>query len=195
MEILLKDIYAGERLSRETTAFQAALYIDGYRIGVITNDGLGSATMYRPLDDKGVLLIRQAEAWCRRLPPVVLADTMSDGKPVTIPMELEIYLDNIITDWLTKKEIERFRRMAERKMGSSIVYGAPGKPFRLMTYGKTLSALIRRQGFVDQLRMDIHAKVLPLLQYDEKILNTNIPWRIVERLQVPTGKWVDLAGK
>jgi hypothetical protein len=195
MEITLKNIYVGERLSRETTAFQATLFIDGYRVGVITNDGQGCANMYRPLDDKGVMLIRQAEAWCRRLPPMVLADTLSDGKRVTIPMELEIYLDNIITDWLTKKDIEKFRRKAEKKMGSAIVFGAPGKPFRLMTYGKVLSVLIHRPGFIGQLRTDIHTKVLPLLREDEKILNTNIPRRIVERLQVPAGKWVEVVGK
>jgi hypothetical protein len=195
MEIILKDIYVGERLSRETTAFQATLFIDGYRVGVITNDGQGCPNMYRPLDDKGVMLIRQAEDWCRKLPPMVLADRMSDGKPVTIPMELEIYLDNIITDWLVKMDIEKFSRKAEKKMSSAIVFGAPGKPFRLMTYGKVLKVLIHRPGFIDQLRTDIHTKVLPLLQDDEKILNTNIPWRIVERLRVPAGKWVDMAGK
>lgn len=195
MEIILKNIYVGERLSRETTAFQATLFIDGYRVGVITNDGQGCPNMYRPLDDKGVMLIRQAEDWCRKLPAMVLADTMSDGKPVTIPMELEIYLDNIITDWLTKKDIEKFRRKAEKKMSSAIVFGVPDKTFRLMTYGKVLKALIHRPGFIDQLRKDIHTKVLPLLQDDERILNTNIPRRIVERLQVPAGKWVDTTGK
>lgn len=195
MVITLKNIYVGERLSRETMAFQATLYINGYRVGVITNDGHGCPNMYRPLDDKGVMLIRQAEDWCRKLPPMVLADTMSDGKPVTIPMELEIYLDNIITDWLMKKDIGKFRRKAEKKMSSAIVFGVPDKPFRLMTYGKVLKALIHRPGFIDQLRKDIHTKVLPLLQDDEKILNTNIPRRIVERLQVPAGKWVDTAGK
>lgn len=195
MEIILKDIYVGERLSRETTAFQATLFINGYRVGVITNDGKGCPNMYQPLDEKGVMLIRQAEDWCRKLPPMVLADTMSDGKPVTIPMELELYLDNIITDWLVKKDIEKFRRKAEKKMSSAIVFGAPGKPFRLMTYGEVLRALIHRTGFIDQLRADIHSNVLPLLQDDEKILNTNIPRRIVERLQVPAGKWVDVAGK
>jgi len=195
MEIILKEIYVGDRLSREATVFQATLYIDGYRVGVITNDGQGGATMYRPLDDRGIALIRQAEVWCRTLPPMVLADTMSDGRPVTIPMELELYLDNIVTDWLTQKDAEAFRRKAEKKMIRSILFGVPDKTFRARTYGARIDWLIHRKGWVDQLRDDIHRKVLPLLEENEKILNTNIPWHVVERLDIPMGKWVGLGGK
>lgn len=195
MEIILKNIYTGERQSRDMTVFQATLYIDGYRVGVITNDGQGGATMYRPLDDKGIALIRQAEVWCRTLPPMVLPDRMSDGKPVTIPMELELYLDNIITEWLKRRDIEAFRRKAEKKMTRSILFGVPHKTFKEMTYGTLLTRLIHRPGWVDQLRDDIHRKVLPLLQDNEKILNTNIPQRVVERLDIPVGKWVGQSDK
>ena len=103
MEIRLKNIYVGERLSRETTAFQATLYINGYRVGVITNDGQGAATMYRPIDDRGVALIKEAEFWCKGLPPVIFSDEMVDCKPVTVPMEMEIYLDNLVYGMVESK--------------------------------------------------------------------------------------------
>jgi hypothetical protein len=195
MEILLKNIYVGERLGRETTAFQATLYINDYRVGVITNDGQGGATMYRPLDDKGIALIREAEAWCRHLSPVVFSERMGDGKPISVPMELEIYLDSLVTDWWKNKDAEQFRRKAEKEMLTAILFGVPGKTFRVMRYTKPIATMIRFVKGVERLRLDIHAKVMPLLREDEKILNTNIPAGIVRWLDVPRGKWVDEASE
>jgi hypothetical protein len=195
MEITLKNIYVGERLSRETTAFQATLYINGYKVGVITNDGQGGATMYRPLDDKGVTLIKEAEVWCRRLPPLVFTDNMVDGRPVTIPMELEIYLDNLVTDWLNQKDLERFRKKAQKEMLTSIVFGVPDKSFRVMKYRNPIAAMIRFDKGVEQLRLDINRMVVPRLQENEKILNTNIPAGIIPLLEVPAGKWVVQIGE
>lgn len=193
MEITLKNIYVSERLSRETAAFQASLYINGYRVGVITNDGQGGATMYRPLDDKGVLLIREAEAWCRQLPSMVCADTIVDGKAMKIPMELELYLDNMVTDWLRQKDADRFRKKAEKEMLTAILFGIPGKTFRVLRYRNPIAAMIRFDKGVEQLYRDIHTKVMPLLEENEKILNTNIPPGIIRLLKVPVEKWVDQA--
>jgi hypothetical protein len=195
MEISLEDIYSGERLSREATIFQATLFINRYKVGVITNDGQGGATMYRPIDDKGVALIREAEHWCRGLAPMVGTETMTNGTPVSIPMDLETYLDNLITDWLNQKDVARFWRKAEKEMYNAILSGIPGKTFRVMRYGDAIARLVRRYGGVEQLRLDIHRKVIPMLQENEKILNTNIPLRIVRQLGVPAGKWVKLVGR
>lgn len=191
MEITLKNIYVSERLSGQTTAFQATLYINDYRVGIITNDGRGSATMYRPLDDKGVLLIREAEVWCKRRPPMVCSDTIVDGKAMSIPMELEFYLDNMVTDWHRRKDADRFRKKAEKEMLTAILFGVPGKTFRVMRYRNPIAAMIRFNRGVEQLHQDIHTKVMPLLQGNEKILNTNIPPGIIRLLQVPAEKWVD----
>ncbi len=196
MEITLKNIYVGERLSRETTAFQATLYINSCRVGVITNDGQGGATMYRPLDDRGVALIKEAEFWCKGLPPVVFADEFVEGKPVTIPMELEIYLDNLVTAWLNQRDLQRFRRKAAKEMLGAIVFGVPDKSFRVMKYRQSISEMIRFNKGVDQLRKDIHKKVIPLLGENEKILNTNVPPGIMRLIDVPAGKWVEqVSGK
>ena len=194
MEIRLKNIYVGERLSRETTAFQATLYINGYRVGVITNEGQGGATMYRPRDDRGVSLIKEAELWCRGLAPLVITDEIVNGKPVTIPMELEIYLDNLVTEWLNRKDLERFRRKAEKEMLTAILFGVPDRSFRVMKYRNPIAGMIRFNKGVEQLRLDIHKKVMPMLQVNEKILNTNIPDGIIRLLEVPAGKWVERVG-
>jgi hypothetical protein len=191
MEIKLKNIYVNERLSRETMEFQATLYIDGHKVGVITNDGQGGATMFRPRDDRGVALIREAEVWCRRLPPMTSPDVMINDKAVTVPMELEIYLDNLVTAWLDEQDRDRFRKKMEKEMLTAILFGVPGKTFRLLKYRNPIAAMIRFNKGVEQLRQDIHKKVMPLLQRNEKILNTNIPVGIIRLLEVPDEKWVE----
>lgn len=190
MEIRLKNIYVSERLSRETTAFQATLYINGYRAGIVANYGRGGATVYRPRDEQGAKLMREAKLWCRKLPPLVRDDEIVEGKSSTIPMELDFYLDNMIMDWLRKKDRQRFAKKAERYMLTSILFGVPGKNFRAMQYRLPIAAMIRMDKGVERLRMDIHNKVLPMLRDDEKILNTNIPVETIRLLEVPAGKWV-----
>jgi hypothetical protein len=193
MEIKLKNIYVNERLSRETMEFQATLYIDGHKVGVITNDGQGGATMYRPVDDRCVTLIREAEAWCRGLPPMIYPDVIG-GKTITVPMELEIYLDNIVTAWLDEQDRDRFCKKMEQEMLTAILFGVPGKTFRVLKYRNPIAAMIRFNKGVEQLRLDIHKKVMPLLQRNEKILNTNIPPGIIRLLEVPGERWVEQIG-
>jgi hypothetical protein len=194
MEIILKNIYTSERVSPETTVYQAMLYINGYKVGGIANDGQGAAIMYRPIDDRGIALIREAEVWCRKLPLVVFPDTLSNGKPVTIPMELEIYLGDMVTEWMNKKDIEAFRWKTEKRMKDAILYGVPNKTFRVTFCRFNIDWLIKSKRAVEQLRLDIRYDVLPLLAENEKILNTNIPRKIIRRLDVPAGKWVDERG-
>jgi len=192
MEIILKNIYVSERLSKKTMSFQATLYINGYKVGVVSNEGQGGAMLYHPLEDKGNMLIREAEVWCRQLPPIVFEDTIIDGKPMTIPMELEIYLDDMITAWLEQKDQVKFRRKMEKEMPTAILFGIPGKTFRVLKYRTPIACMIRFNKGVERLRLDIHKLVMPLLQENEKILNTNIPERIVKKLGVEDGKWVEL---
>ena len=194
MEIILKNIYVSERLSKETTAFQATLYINGYKVGVISNEGRGGAILYHPLEDKGNHLIREAEAWCRKLPPVVYHDTLVNEKPMTIPMELEIYLDNIITAWLEQKDLEKFRRKMEKEMKTAILFGIPDKTYKVLRYNRPIDSMIRYGMGVERLRQDIHKLVIPLMGEQDRILNTNIPNEVIRKLGIEHGKWVRLVG-
>jgi len=190
MEITLKNIYARVKDGGEHILYQATLYIDGYKVGVVTNDGDGGATMYRPLEDRGNMLIREAEAWCRKQPAVVCPDIMLGDKPMTIPMDLEIYLETKVVEWFNQKESQRFRRKIEKEMVNAIVFGEPWKTFRMMRYRRPIAELIRFNKGIDRLRQDIHSKVIPMLEENEKILNTNVPPYIRRLLEVPAEKWV-----
>lgn len=172
-------------------AFQATLYINGYKVGVVSNEGRGGAILYHPLEDKGNFLIREAEAWCRKLPPVVFHDTLISGKPMTIPMELEIYLDNIITAWVSQKDLEKFQRKMEKEMRTAILFGIPDKTYRVLKYTVPIDSLIRYVNGLERLRTDIHKKVIPLLGENDKILNSNIPVAIIKKLGIADGIWVE----
>jgi hypothetical protein len=190
MEINLKNIYVSERLSRETMAFQATLFINNYKVGTVSNEGQGGAMMYHPLEDKGNFFIREAEAWCRKLPPAVFPEEV-DGKPMTLPMDLELYLDNIITAWLKEKDLQKFRRKMEKDMRTAILFGIPDKAYRVMRYKMPIDSMIGYGKGVERLRIDIHKLIIPLLGEGEKILNTNIPPAIIKKLGIDDEKVVE----
>ena len=191
MEIKLRDIYADIRKGGETTAFQATLYINGHKVGVAANNGDGGATMYHTFDYRGNMLLKEAEAWCRTLPPTVLPDVIVNGKPMTVPTELDIYIEKKIVEWFNEKQAQKFRRRMEKEMIDVIVFGEPGKTFRVMKYRRPIASIIQFNKGVERLREDISTQVIPLLEKNEVILNTNIPPQIVRLLKVPRELWVE----
>src|ERR1700743_3581569 len=95
MEIKLKNIQVSDKRSEESMAFRATLYINEYKVGNVGNEGDGSPTLYYPLEEKGATVIREADAWCRTLAPEVIPDETIDGEPLSYPMNLAIYVENI----------------------------------------------------------------------------------------------------
>ena len=87
MEIVLKDIRIDDRLSDDSTCFSATMYINGVRAGVARNDGNGGMTDYQPFDKRGKGLIREAEEYCRGLPPYIAVGAGSGGENVSVRMD------------------------------------------------------------------------------------------------------------
>ncbi|PYF74634.1 hypothetical protein [Pedobacter nutrimenti] len=54
MKIELKNIKYFDALSEETTLFNANLYIDGKKAGIVKNDGRGGSTFHMGTTAKGV---------------------------------------------------------------------------------------------------------------------------------------------
>lgn len=65
MKIELKRISYNARLSQETPAFAADVWIDGKKRGTAENDGHGGSTLIHPFD-----LEREIEAYAKTLPPI-----------------------------------------------------------------------------------------------------------------------------
>lgn len=84
MKIELKKKKVCKWASEETICFQAELWIDGKKACIVSNDGKGGAHRY-----SDYRAVREAEAFCKTLPPVKLED-------MELPMDLELYISMAI---------------------------------------------------------------------------------------------------
>lgn len=188
MKIELKNIHHSRQLSRETEAFTANLYINGYHAGYAENDGHGGATHYTHKDERGRELIREAEAYCKTLPPkdYPAHDNM---EAFSVDMDLENYVDDLLSKHLEKKEQIRFEAKLKAAMEKGVVYGVPGDYFMGVSYSMPLAQVLAHPKGPEVIHKTIVEKVLPKLG-DGKILNTNIPEHILLNAGVKEGQYV-----
>ncbi|HLZ88098.1 MAG TPA: hypothetical protein VKQ52_12675 [Puia sp.] len=194
MHIQLKNVRVNEGLSRESLAFTATLYINGLRVGRITNDGNGGETNYEPLDSRGASIIKEAVKWVGSFAPKLGSDDVDNRDLEPDRSKFGFHLEDAATGWWNGREAARFHKKAEKAMENGILFGVPGQAYRVMKYRQSIATIIELKKGVEQLKQDIHTKVMPLLNESEKILNTNIPREIIGLLAVPDGKWVDQPG-
>src|SRR6185437_6844340 len=172
MEIVLKNIKVNERLSEETTCFSATIYIDGVRAGEASNRGYGGMTEYRGNDAQGMKLLLDAEEYCRKLPPRTYPGA-DDGKDLVLKLNLEGFIDDLVTEHLKKRDLESFVRKMEKAMLTGIVVGVPEKEYRVWKLKVTIAHFMADEKSGRQLRRLIEDKVVPSLKAGEMILNSN----------------------
>jgi hypothetical protein len=186
MDIKLKNIHVDLRLSEETNAFTADLYINGKNVGTAMNSGQGGMTTCRAKDLKEMELIREAEIWCKQLPPEV--DRDDDGSTHSYSISLDYYLDRIVDEHLAKREQARF----EKLMVNSIIFGIPGgEKYRRIVFRHSIRDLLKSEAGFAALKSTILKKVLPALGEKGKIQNRNIPQDILEKIGIPKDKLVE----
>jgi hypothetical protein len=100
MKIELKKISFSERLSEETNAFVADLYINGKKAAYVKNDGQGGSTDYQPYEGM-YALVNEAARYAKTLPSKKYGT-------LTIESDLEVVIDDLFTKWLTDKEAKKF---------------------------------------------------------------------------------------
>lgn len=178
MKIELKNIHHSPQLSEETHAFTANLYINGTHAGYAKNDGRGGATHYHAKDEKGKLLIRNAEKFCAELPAKHADNTLT--KEVSWDMNLEQHIDDLLNNYLQKKELARFNNKLNAAMLNGLVFGIPDQSFRGFVYPIPIRQILAQPQGPATILGDLITKVLPLLNDDNKLLNTNIPESILK---------------
>lgn len=172
MNIELKGISYNPRLSEETNAFSASIYIDGKKAGIASNRGNGGATDYYPVNQEGKELISKAEEFCKKLP----AEKFEiNGEERSYPMNLEHFIDKLIDKHLNDKELIKFNSKLENAIQKSIVIGIPDHSFRPFPSKMPFAMLLGNETGQKTLAAIIQKQVLPKMRPDEKILNTNIP--------------------
>lgn len=96
----LKKVSYSQRLSQETNAFAADIYIDGVKAGDAQNDGHGGETncsLHYLTPEKR----KEIQTWISQQPPKEYPG--SEGKPFTIPFSLEVIVDDLMEEWLDNK--------------------------------------------------------------------------------------------
>lgn len=187
MKIELKKIEYSARLSEETNAFSADLYIDGKKAGVASNRGHGGPTDYDGINKEGDDLIRQAEEYCKALPPYKFT---SGDEEYSLDMTLELFINNLLEAHLEQKELQKFRNKIDRAMEFSIVIGIPDQSFGTLSFKSPIDKILLLPKGPEILKETIANKVLPQLTGEKMVLNTNIPERILQEAGLKETQYV-----
>lgn len=164
MKIELKNIKVYERMSEETTAFNADIWVNGAKIGYAENRGCGGATSYHSYTIEQISVIKEAEAFCLGKEPITES---ASGIIYNLPMTLEVLIDLEIGKYLDKKEKEKFLKKMEKAMLNGFVVGNADH-FRVFKLTHPISGIPKEkiQVLLQQLQ--------PKIKQGERILNTNI---------------------
>lgn len=100
MKLELKNIKHCPSLSEETEAFTADLWINGKKIAYCKNDGQGGCTYYNTYDPSLRPLLKEAEEFCKSLPPY-------EGNFGSIKMDLEFKIDLLLSEWFEAKDYSK----------------------------------------------------------------------------------------
>lgn len=100
MKIELRGLVTHARASEETNAFDATLYVDGVKVGVVGNSGKGEGN-YPRVNDPAVL--EKMEAYCKSLPP--LKSQYGD-----LEMSLDLYIGLMVEKALVRKRVQRLMK-------------------------------------------------------------------------------------
>lgn len=114
MKIELKKISFNERMSEETNAFVADLYINGKKVGYVKNDGCGGCTVMHGYSREDYQVIMDAEAYCKTLPKVKEREN-----------SLEHVIDQLFEDWIMAKLNAKAEKQKLKLMENAIIIGKP----------------------------------------------------------------------
>ena len=104
MKIELKNVKHSEFASHETSCFEASVYIDGVRAGIVENDGQGGCNRYHPYE-----LEIKINEYAKTLPPVTtsMTDPHDSSKPFTYDQDADHIIDDLLTAHLYTKDLKR----------------------------------------------------------------------------------------
>ncbi len=174
MLIELRHLTIHTRMSEETTAFSASLYVNGKKIGTAENTGKGGATIIQADSHHFWKVIGEAEAYCKSLPPIIY-----EGEALQV--DLELYLNNIVFDFALQKENKRFERKKSSDQFTGIIYGTDTS-YKRVTFSDGAGNKIPIDTIVKNNPSYLSEQVKAVnkkLKDGERILNTNIPKHIL----------------
>lgn len=183
MNIELKNIKYSASLSRETNAFTANLYIEDKRVGTVINDGHGGNTSYQADNKEAWDIIRQAENYCKALPEKQYPkDEYSEA--FSFPMDLETYIDDLLTEYLVKKDLEKHQK-------KGVLFGVPNAlTWTLQPFTRPLKDVLAHPNGAEIIANSIAKNIYKNLKDGVMILNTNIPESILKMAGLSNEQYV-----
>ncbi len=118
MKIELKNVSFSERMSEETNAFVADIYVNGKKSGYAKNDGRGGSTNVQPWGGVNRDLFTDCEKWLEEQPKINIG---TEAKPFMVESNMENVVDQLFDQWLK----DRDKQKLEKKMETSLLWGAP----------------------------------------------------------------------
>lgn len=136
MKITLKNIEYSERLSEETSAFSATVYIDGVPAFGVSNHGTGGCDEHYPLKGQSYEKMRkklaELEAYAKTLPSEVY-------QGITIERSAESLIGNALTEFLLVRDVKK--ELAKRTVAK--IAGRPRLASFKVKYSPAVAALLR----------------------------------------------------
>lgn len=189
MKIELKRIVYSERMSEETNCFIGDLYVEGKKVGEAKNDGRGGATHYYATNDSARKLIREAEAYCQTLPPLKF---QFQGYENSLNMNLEHFIDGLLEEHLKQKQIEQFLGKIVRASKKEIIASDnPESSYRSWPLKMSIENMLAGERGEIVLSELISKFVVPNMKENEKILNTNIPEKVLRNAGLKEHQYVE----
>ena len=103
MKIELKNIKHAEFASQETNCYEATIYINGKREGLVSNDGQGGCDNVTPWQ-----LAQEIDAYAKTLPPVVCEwIDPKTGEPFVLEQTHETIFGELLNDWMLDKQLKK----------------------------------------------------------------------------------------
>jgi hypothetical protein len=120
MKIELRKITYNARLSEETPAFAADVYIDGKKRGDVRNDGHGGCHRIEPR-----ALDVELGAYAKTLPPM---KSPWGGEP--LPMDADMVLSDLLFEYLNTRDLTRKMKAKTMFLRGGVLYEIkkPGVP-------------------------------------------------------------------
>ncbi|WP_300601995.1 hypothetical protein [Niabella sp.] len=179
MKIEVRDINIHDEWSEEPIAFHANLYVNDRKIGETENRGNGGCTRYFILKVEDAESLRQAEEFCKTLPPYKIRNYPSEGQETEFPMDLETFIDNAVNEEFEKMELKTFNEKLEKDQLDSIVFGIKDKSYRRHRLENTVDEMLKTRAGIKVLECKILYKISKWMKEDENILNTNLPEELI----------------
>ena len=112
------------------------------------------------------------EKYCEGLPPIVYDSNLFEDGKCTIKMNLEHYLDDLLTDYLKAKDKDKFDKKMAKEMIKGIVIGTDFE-YRTITFKLPLKDICEKHP--DLFKKTLIEKLDKYKKQGYRLLNTNIP--------------------